>query len=77
MLQVRKYFFCLQVRKAYHQLMFELGILLGGDPKSVTEPLKEVFDFEKKIAQVSCVFLSDNPLKWAMILWSEDKEQLR
>lgn len=57
--------------------MFELGILLGGDPKSVTEPFKEVFDFEKKIAQVSCVFLSDNPLKWAMILWSEDKEQLR
>lgn len=48
------------MRIAYQKLMFELAGLLGGDPKSITQPLKEIFEFEKKIAQVGFVILRDS-----------------
>ena len=50
----------MQVRIAYQKLMFELAGLLGGDPKSVTQPVKEIFEFEKKIAQVGLFLLRDS-----------------
>ena len=42
----------MQVRMAYQQLMFTLVSVLGGDPRSIVQPLQEVFEFEKNIAQV-------------------------
>ncbi|KAL9970073.1 hypothetical protein ACROYT_G022395 [Oculina patagonica] len=41
------------VRKAYHQLMSQLVSLLGAEHSSAESSLNEVFEFEKKLAQLS------------------------
>lgn len=43
----------LQIRKAYKKLMLDTVKLLGGEGEDVERQLMEVYEFERKIADVS------------------------
>lgn len=55
----------IKVLKAYLTFMTKVGVLLGGEEESTRSQMKDVLEFEKKLAKVS--ILTNTDLVFEMI----------